>query len=293
MKNYEHLEIPGVIAVNVGQGGLRKISLQTKPSSAEIYLHGAHITGFQKHGEPPLLFMSRLSHFAADKPIRGGVPICFPWFGPREGDVAHGFARVTEWDLISTKVEPDGRVVVKFRLPESPAKAQWPPFTTEFSVTVGETLTLELITRNTSTDQALEFEDCLHTYFAVGDIREVAVAGLKSVWYLDKADKGIRKQETADNIRVTQETNRTYLDTAGPVEILDGKNRRLIRVEKSGSNSTVVWNPWTTQLMPDFAVEEHANMVCVESGNVGANKRRLEPGASAALKVTLSTQPVR
>ena len=117
-------EIPGRVTFASGNGGLPKINITTGQSTAEIYLHGAHITGFQKNGEPPLLFMSRLSQFAAGKAIRGGVPVCFPWFGPREGDVTHGFARITEWNLIETAATPDGGVTVRFRLP---ATAAMPP----------------------------------------------------------------------------------------------------------------------------------------------------------------------
>ncbi|HLP75755.1 MAG TPA: D-hexose-6-phosphate mutarotase [Candidatus Paceibacterota bacterium] len=282
-------EIPGSVSFNEGKGGLTKIDIRTRWSAAEIYLHGAQITGFQKTGEPPLLFMSRLSQFASGKAIRGGVPICFPWFGPRDGDVAHGFARVTEWEVISTAMEPSGAVTVRLRLPETPAKAKWPTFATEFVVTIAETLTMELVTTNRSNHELI-FEDCLHTYFAVGEITKVSVSGLKSAWYLDKADGGRRKQETAEAIVISQETNRTYLNTAGAVEIHDAAFNRIIRIGKSGSNSTVVWNPWTTQLMSDFAVEEHAKMVCVESGNVGENKIVLNPGATVVLKVVLSSR---
>jgi glucose-6-phosphate 1-epimerase len=287
---FDKFEIPGVVTFSAGNGGLPKIDVRTPSSTAEIYLNGAQVTGFQKSGEPPLLFMSRLSHFAAGKPIRGGVPICFPWFGPREGESAmHGFARITEWEVTSAVQEPKGGVTLRFNLPETPARAVWPSFRTEFVVTVSDKLTMELITRNTSAERNLEFENCLHTYFAVGDIRDVSITGLNSAHYLDKADHGMQKQETAEAITITKETNRTYVDTTNAVQIRDAKFNRTIQVEKSGSNSTVVWNPWTTQLMPDFAVEEHQHMVCVESGSVAKNKLTLTPGQSAKLKVTLSS----
>ncbi len=288
MQTFKKFVIPGSVTFSQGQGGLPKVDIKSRWSTAEIYLHGAQVTGFQKNGEPPLLFMSRLSQFAPDKAIRGGVPICFPWFGPRSGEVAHGFARVTDWELVSTTAEPDGAVALRFRLPETPAKTKWPAFTTEFIIKVAEKLTLELATSNCSNEN-LTFESCLHTYFEVGDIRKVSLSGLQSTWYLDKADGGRRKQETAETIRIDQETNRTYLNAAGTVEIRDEEFKRVIRIEKSGSNSTVVWNPWTTQLMSDFAVEEHQRMVCVEAGNVGENKVTLAPGKSASLKVVLQT----
>ena len=282
-------EIPGRITFATGSGGLPKINITTGRSTAEIYLHGAHVTGFQKNGEPPLLFMSRLSQFAAGKAIRGGVPVCFPWFGQREGDVMHGFARITKWELIESAAMPDGSVKVRFRLPVTAANAAWPPFRAEFAVTVADKLTMELIATNESPDRNFEFEDCLHTYFAVGDILDVSIAGLKGAHYLDKTDKSARKLETADAICITAETNRVYPDTPGTVEIHDAKFRRTIRVEKNNSASTVVWNPWTTQLMPDFDPAEHRQMLCVESGNVSENKIALAPGATTVIKVVLSS----
>ena len=285
-------EIPGRVTFAHGNGGLPKINITTGRSTAEIYLRGAHITGFQKNGEPPLLFMSRLSQFAAGKPIRGGVPVCFPWFGQREGDVIHGFARITEWDLIETAATPDGGVTVRFRLPSTAANAAWPAYRAEFVVAVTDRLAMELIATNESADRNFDFENCLHTYFAVGDIAQVSITGLKGAPFLDKTDGGARKVEHDDALRNTAETNRVYPDTPGTVEIRDAEFRRTIRVDKSGSAATVVWNPWTTQLMPDFDPVEHRQMVCVESGNVGQNKLSLAPGKTAGLKVVLSSRPL-
>ena len=238
-----------------------------------------------------MLFRS-LSQFVAGKPIRGGVPVCFPWFGRREGDVIHGFARITEWNLIKTAATPDGGVTVHFRLPSTAANAAWPAYRAEFVVAVTDRLAMELIATNESADRNFDFENCLHTYFAVSDIRDVSIAGLKGAHYLDKTDKNARKLESADAIRITAETNRVYPDTPGTVEIRDAKFRRTIRVDKSGSAATVVWNPWTTQPLPDFDPAEHRQMVCVESGNVGQNKLSLAPGKTAGLKVVLSSRPL-
>jgi D-hexose-6-phosphate mutarotase len=285
-------EIPGHVTFANGNGGLPKINITTSRSTAEIYLHGAHITGFQKNGEPPLLFMSRLSHFAAGKAIRGGVPVCFPWFGPREGGGVHGFARITEWELVATNVTHGGGAALRFRLPPTVTGAAWPPFNTEFAVTVTDQLTMELVTTNRSPDRNFDFENCLHTYFAVGDIAQVSITGLKGTPFLDKTDGGARKVEHDDALRIAAVTNRVYPDTPGTVEIRDAKFRRTIRVDKSGSASTVVWNPWTTQLMPDFDPAEHRQMVCVESGNVSQNKIALAPGATTATKVVLGSHAV-
>jgi D-hexose-6-phosphate mutarotase len=205
----------------------------------------------------------------------------------------HGFARITEWNLIETAATPDGGVTVRFRLPSTTANAAWPAYRAEFVVAVTDQLVMELIATNESADRNFDFENCLHTHFAVGDILDVSIAGLKGAHYLDKTDKNARKLESADAIRITAETNRVYPDTPGTVEIRDAKFRRTIRVDKSGSAATVVWNPWTTQKMPDdFDPAEHRQMICVESGNVGQNKLSLAPGKTAGLKVVLSSRPL-
>jgi len=277
-----------------GNGGLPLMKIVTPWSAAEIYPHGAHVAGFQKNGGPPLVFMSRRSYFAPGKPIRGGVPICFPWFGNRDGEPSHGFARITEWQLVKTTATPAGAVTLHFALPNIPSREAWKSLRTEFKVTVGETMTMELVATNDSCDGTLEFESCLHTYFHVGDIRSVSLAGLQGAAYLDNAagGNGERKIQNEAVLRIAKETNRIYLDTTSVVEIRDEKLKRIIRVEKSGSKSTVVWNPWTTQKLPDdFDPAEHAQMVCVESGNVKQNKITLAPGKSSALKVVISSRP--
>ena len=287
----EH-EITGAVAISKGHGGLPRLVVTTPVSTAEVYLHGAHVTAFQKKGEPPLLWMSAESLFAPGKAIRGGVPICFPWFGPRTGAPAHGYARITEWNLVATSACPDGRVTVRLRLPDKVGDA---PYTgsVEYIITVGETLTLELQVNNHSSDSVI-FEEILHTYFTVGDIAGVSVKGLHGVHYLDKAAGGELKNEEPDFIRFTGETDRVYLETAHTVEIADPRLRRVIRVEKSGSASTVVWNPWVakSKAMADFGDEEYLHMVCVESGNVGPARTTLAPGVANTLKVILSSRPI-
>jgi len=289
------LAIPGRVEITTGHGQLPLVKITTPWSTAEVYLLGAHVTGFQKTGEPPLLFMSAKSWFADGKPIRGGVPICFPWFGPREGGPGHGLARILAWELAETSAAPDGRVTVRLRLPQASLKPEWSALRTEFVLTVAETLTMELIATNESADQNVVIENCLHTYLQVGDVDAISLAGLQNAPFDDFAfsAKGARRNGDPAPLRITQETNRVYPDSTSTVEVRDQKLKRLIRVEKFNSQSTVVWNPWTTQVMPeDWGQAEHRLMVCVESGNVKQNKIPLAPGKTAALKVVLSSRIV-
>jgi D-hexose-6-phosphate mutarotase len=284
----------GRVAFMDGRGELPMLEIITKWSTAGIYLHGAHVAHFQKKGEPPLLFLSQCSRFDKDHPIRGGIPVIFPWFGHREGMGQHGFARVKTWEVKEVAPAADGSVSVRFCLPESPEGSAYPPFTVDYLVTVSNSLRLELIVTNTSKEDALTFENCLHTYFEVGEISGITITGLKGVKYLDKVQNFAEHSEKNEMIQISSEVDRVYLNTDSPTEIDDPKLKRKIRIEKSGSNSTVVWNPWATkaQQMPDFGNDEYQRMVCVESGNVGPQAIKLAPGKTSKLKVKLSTQAI-
>jgi glucose-6-phosphate 1-epimerase len=283
---------PGRVSFLDGQGELPMLEVSTSWSTAEIYLHGAHVTNFKKKDEPPLLFMSQCSRFAEGQPIRGGIPVIFPWFGPREGMGQHGFARVKAWDLKEFAPAPDGSVSVRFRLPDFPEASAFPPFTADYTVTVKETLRLELIVTNQSAEDTLTFENCLHSYFELGDIAAISITGLKGATYLDKVANFAEKKETADAIRVASEVDRIYLNTTEDVFVVDPRLGRKIRVQKRGSNSTVVWNPWIAkaQQMPDFGNDEYQRMVCVESGNVSSNQIALPPKKKATLTVEISSE---
>jgi len=289
-------EIPGRVSIVTDNGGLAKVVVTTNTSTAEIYAHGAHVTHFQKNGESPMIFMSRNSYFAPGKAIRGGVPICFPWFGNRDGEPSHGFARSVEWQLIKTAAAANDAVTLTFALPQIPGREAWKNLRTEFIVTVADTLTMELNATNESCGETVEFEGCLHTYFQVSDVDAISLTGLENAPFDDFAfgAGGARRAAENKTLRITQETNRVYPDNTATVEIRDEKLKRIIRVEKFNSKSTVVWNPWTTQKMPeDFDQAEHRQMVCVESGNVKQNKSILPPGQSVALKVVLVSAPLK
>jgi D-hexose-6-phosphate mutarotase len=288
------MEIPGRVLFSEGNGELAQLQITTASSHAEVYLHGAHITHFQKAKEPPVLFMSQLSHFSEGQPIRGGIPIIFPWFGARQGEAAHGFARTRAWELREVTSLPSGEVSLRLSLPDSPSAAPFEKFSADYSITIGQTLAAQLTVANLSSDHDFTFENCLHTYFAVGDVHAISVSGLKGVDYLDQTQNFVRKTEQDEHIKISRETDRIYLYTTGAVEIHDSSLQRRIRIEKSGSLSTVVWNPWVdkAERMPDFGDDEFRKMICVESGNVAENRIILPPGKSAALKVEISTLPL-
>lgn len=271
-----------------------KVVVTTEASTAEISLHGAHVTHFQKRGDEPLLFLSRKSGFGPGVPIRGGVPICHPWFGPRDSGPAHGLARLVEWRLAGTSTAADGSVTLRFVLPA--LGGEWDSLETTFDVSISDALTMTLTTTRTGGDAApIRVESCLHTYFHVGDVDAIALTGLRDAPFDDFAfgAGGARRVEHDPVLRIFQETNRVYPDNTNAVEIHDRALGRVIRVEKSGSHSTVVWNPWTTQKMPDdFDQADYRQMVCVESGNIKQNAAMLAPGETTTFTVVVRSAPM-
>jgi D-hexose-6-phosphate mutarotase len=288
------LEIPNIAVFETGAGNLPCLVIRSKLAEARIYLHGAHVAHFQPHDQAPVLFMSQKSLFAAGKAIRGGVPVIFPWFGGRTGhpeSPAHGFARTADWQVESVSEDGDGVITAVFRLTaDSDTHALWAyDFDLCYRVAVGRNLTLTLEVENTSS-APFTFENALHSYFTVSDVRQTSTSGLENADYLDKTDNFQRKNQGKDAIRITQETDRVYESTRKTCTIDDpGLHRRLI-VEKSGSQTTVVWNPWIAKAaaMADFGDDEWPRMLCVETANAGANVITLEPGKTQSMRAVIS-----
>jgi D-hexose-6-phosphate mutarotase len=287
---------PGITRAR-GSGNLDQIRVSTPLCSAAIYFHGAHVTDFHpKAQSKPALWLSAKSHFAPEKPIRGGVPICFPWFGPKADDPtapAHGFARVMEWQPDGTKLNADGSVSVSMSLESNEKTRQlWPAdFIARHVVTFGRTLTMSLIVANTGSMPA-RFEAALHTYYTIGDIRQVHVTGLENGTYLDRLRPGERFRQDDQPIRFAGETDRTYLDTSATVTIHDPVLKRRIVIEKMGSKSTVVWNPWIAKAkaMPDFGDDEWGGMLCIETANAADNAITLPAGGQHAMTAQISVE---
>jgi glucose-6-phosphate 1-epimerase len=284
--------IPGVAQIVEGEGRLPKVHVKTPTVEGSMYLHGAHLASWKPAGAEEVIFMSRQSQFAEGKPIRGGTPICFPWFGPNAENPkapAHGFARVRSWHLDSIEQSGDA-VVVSMSLASDESTKQW--WTADFRLThrisFGSQLTMELAFENTGKNP-VRFEEALHTYYRIGDMSKTHIRGLDGIHYLDKTDSGQEKIQRGD-ISIQAETDSVYLNTKDAVEIVDPVLRRRIKVAKENSLSTVVWNPWLAkaQAMADFGDTEWPNMVCVEVCNVNTFAVLAGPGRKHSMKAITS-----
>lgn len=263
--------------------GFITVKVTTAFSTATIALQGAHVMTWQPKGQKPVIWLSKAAKFAPGKSIRGGVPLCWPWFGPHASEAAypgHGFARTIPWSLLDARQLPDGRVRLEFKpVMNDTANAQWPHASIVRNVvTVGQELVIGLTTRNTGT-APFPLGQALHTYFEVGDIAQTSIAGLEGCTYIDKLAGGKRKKQKGA-VTFAGEADRVYLDTSGCCGIVDPVLKRTILITSTGSRSTVVWNPGAEKAakMGDFGRQGENKMVCVETANAADDVITLAPG---------------
>ena len=265
-------------------------------ASAKINLQGAHVFSWIPSGEKDVIWLSDDAVFAPGKSLRGGIPICWPWFGAadekRESNItlpAHGFARTVFWQVIDTEQLESGETQITFKLDTTTLSINteelWPtPTIAIYRVTIGKTLSLELTTKNNSQEE-FTLGQALHTYFNVADIRKTKVQGLDGKTYLDKPDNFKRKLQQGA-IEINAEVDRIYLQTMDSV-VIDDNSRKII-IKKQGSASTVVWNPWqdVAEKMGDLGKDGYLKMLCVESSNAAEDTINIAAGKSHTLKVS-------
>lgn len=274
--------IPEIVKIVAGHGGLTTVEVTSRTAQGEMYLHGAHVTSWKPSDASEVLFVSSQSQWNGSRPIRGGVPVCFPWFSNKADDVnapIHGFVRITAWQLESI-VQNGDAVTVSMSIESNSATEKWWPveFRLVHRVTFGPELILELEVVNTG-KTSFRFEEALHTYFRVGNIETVLLKGLNGVDYVDKTDNRQKKTQNG-TIAIVSETDRVYLNTDACVDLEDPALNRQITIAKENSMSTVVWNPWIqkAKAMSDFGDTEWPQMICIETCNVGDSFVELKPG---------------
>lgn len=264
--------IPDMAEVIEGNGGLPKVRITSPAGVGEMYLHGAHVTSWKPRDGEEVLFVSSQSHWEHGRAIRGGVPVCFPWFGDKAGDTsapAHGFVRTKPWQLEAIEQDGDAVRVSMFTGSDETTRRWWPAeFRLVYRATFGLCLSLELVLTNTGTT-LLTFEEALHTYHRVGRVEKVRLRGLDTVRYLDKTDSN-REQTQHGDIVVASETDRVYMGTRHEIELEDPLLHRRTHVTKENSLTTVVWNPWVqkARALSDFGDDEWTQMICIETSNV-------------------------
>ncbi len=283
------------LQIENGKGDVPLVEIRNQYASALIRLQGAHLLSWIPAGEEDVIWLSNNATFTAGKSVRGGIPVCWPWFGAHEtntGYPAHGFARTTDWQIVSTEALADGSTRIAFTTqPQAETEVMWPPDTTvQLQFTIGKKLELELVTHNNG-KKPVTISEALHTYFNVGDISKVLLHGLDDTDYLDKPD-GFKRKAQHGPVIINKEIDRIYLNTSSDCVIEDQSLKRNIIIIKCGSHSTVVWNPWqeVADKMGDLGHRGYKKMLCVESSNAIDDAVVIQPEKTHYLWVQYEVQ---
>lgn len=288
--------VPG-LRFEYGPGKLVRGVIDTPAARGEFYLNGAHVTAWQPAEHQPVLWMSAASNFAEGKPIRGGIPLCFPWFGPHADDPslpAHGWARTSVWELSSAQPLKNQGISIVMTLTRSPYRLT---YQVDFSSELHVRLLVETEDSAAAAGSSgiLAIEEALHTYFTIGDIHQILIEGLESADFIDKVPEPHACNAVQAPIQFSGETDRVYQNTKSSCRLIDPVMHRMIIVDKSGSDTTVVWNPWIAKSarMADFGDHEWPGMVCIETANAGINKVQLKPGDRHEITATIRVQTIK
>jgi len=289
--------ILGKVSFGMGVGDIPVMRVENEMATAVISIYAGHVLSYQPKGQPDVLWTSKEAVFDAGKPIRGGIPVIWPWFGAHPTDstkYAHGFARRLMWGVQETREDENGRIHITLELSETEATKALFSHDFELTLTIIVGLALEVtLTVANKGDVEFTYTAALHSYFNISNINDISIRGLEGATYLDSLDDMQRKEQVGP-IRFTEETDRIYVETTAVCEIVDPGLNRVIWIDKHGSKSTVVWNPWIekAQRMADFGDDEYRSMVCVETANAAEDAVTLDPGEVGEVTAVIGLRPL-
>ena len=268
------MNLPDTVKRREMKPGFPVLDISHPLCSGSVALLGAHVMEWTPAGHQPVLFMSSDAVFEEGQAIRGGIPVCWPWFGGRDGLPGHGFARLRFWKLVRAVDSPEG-VELEFSL-QGTGDPGWPhAFALTLTVKMGTSLSIALEMKHLG-ESSVEITAALHTYLSVGAIGQTVVRGLGGTTYLDSLDNHQERLQDGDVI-FDREVDRIYLSD-GAVQVVDPTWNRKLEVTKSGSRATVVWNPWIekSQRLADLPDDAYQRFLCIEAANTGEDVVTLE-----------------
>ncbi len=261
-------------------------------ATAGISLHGGHVLSFQPQGQEDLIWMSDNANLDGKTALRGGIPVCWPWFGG-VAEPGHGFARISEWKLAEHRENEQG-VIVVLELEQSPETLSiWPyKFKNRLYVEIGDDLKVSLEINNTD-EKAWEFSGALHTYLNVGDVTQISTTGMGAE-YIDKLQDS-KVCNGGETLQLTDTIDRIYTAPDANITVTDPVLKRTLVIENSGHNSAVLWNPWSqgSTAMADMPDDGYKTMFCVESTVFApdiSSGQTLKPNEQHVLATIISAQ---
>lgn len=290
----EQFGITGTAQFVNGNENLPVLQISNKNATAEISIYAAHILSYKPANQQDILWMSSKSIFEKGKAIRGGIPLCFPWFGPHPTDTSkpqHGFARLQDWTVSKIKILDEGNTLVSLTLTENDYTLKlWPyQFKACLDISIGKSLEVCLTVTNTGAT-SFEYSDALHTYFNIGNIEAIEIEGLQNTQFYEGFTMDLKGSENA-NLKFENETNRRYINHLSDCIIHDPILQRKIRVAKTGSKLSIVWNPAeaVTKTIVDMEPNGYKTFVCIEPANAypGIDMIHLKEGESHTLSTLI------
>jgi len=291
----EKFSIPGLINFVKNDQGALVARVETSQGTMEVARQGAQLLFWKPKDQAPVIWLSPQAQFKSGKSLRGGSPVCWPWFGPHPDNASlpgHGFARNLQWRIQETSRLRDAIRIIMIFEPGEEQQKDWPhQAELSLSITMGEALEMALTTRNQG-KTPFTISQALHTYFHVGDIAQVQVEGLEGKEYIDKVGEETRRHQQG-TLSIDSEVDRIYLDCPEDLVIVDEQLKRRIRIARQGSNSAVVWNPWAEKgaAFGDMGDGGYRNMLCVETTNAATDTISLEPGESFTQHSRYTVEP--
>lgn len=268
----------------IGEGELVFVKITNNSATAEISLHGAHVTSFMSKGKRETIWVSKECIFKEGTAIRGGIPVCWPWFGAHPSDSSkpsHGFVRNRYWNVKSVEESGNETVITFFLKDDETTRAFWDyAFEVNLEVKISDKLEVNLISKNLD-NKPFTVGGALHSYFPVSEVSDISIQGLENVTYVDALQE-MKEVKQNGAIIFAEEVDRVYIETPDTCEIVDPAFNDLIKVSKSGSQSTVIWNPWIEKAkrLPGYGDEEYHNMVCIETTNALKDVYEVQSGES-------------
>ena len=295
LTNLHNIALPNGVKIIEKNPQYPVIQVSNEHAFAEVAINGAHVMHYQPAGQQPVLWLSDTAIFDKGKAIRGGIPICWPWFGDHPSDSqlpAHGFARNDSFELINAAASERGETELRLRLNNNAFnQSYWQDaFQLDVSIRIGQQLTVALTMHNNGSEKR-DFSCALHSYFAISSIDDIIIKGLDQTAYFDKL-KGFEASMQVGDIVIDQEVDRVYVPSTSTVSIIDKGLKRTLHIAKSGSRSTVVWNPWINKAaaMEDFDDNGYTTMVCVETANAMTDSISLDSGHSHTISASISIE---
>lgn len=285
------MNLPDCITIEEPTPGYPVYRINHATATARVALLGAHVMEWVPADQEAVLYLSPQAIFQEGKAIRGGIPVCWPWFNAHPTDASkpmHGFARNHFWHLAEASASEHGVTLVFTFASDAETLALWPhAFAAKVEIRIGAALEVVLTTHNTG-GETISLSEALHSYLTVGDITQVTVRGLAGLQYLDTVGPLMMRRQSGD-ILIDQEVDRQYVSNAS-VQVEDLSLNRTLLIEKWGSGTTVVWNPWIAKAarLADLPDDSYPHFLCIEAANAGPGVVTVKAGGSHQIATRIS-----